>query len=324
MGNGCAGTTDTGTNQDPDPDSTKYADLTIGMLFDHPNYCEWCTESSVNCGSSEFERAGNGQGMCKCRALCNDGCCRKACRRVSYNGNPANCCSSGKKVLGKGQTCDPKYRTFGTTLAPKTDCNEHMVKFCGTGNNLLKNSKCREWYNIHKDQADSVVLEVCNNPKYINDPACACIKAAKEALDTFGSQTKIAVECIDNQCVNNSSALRTNKMRENKCNVVNCNMDLTDVKLILTGANSSLKANFIQNCHADNAVTNNLPAGNNPPAENNTGDKNDWANVWTNLGSTTSDDFSNMTPPAIVWTTIGSILFIICVVLAIIIWKRRD
>src|SRR5579862_7824772 len=98
-GSACVAANYTGDNYDPDPDSTKYANLPIGGTFEHGGYCDWCTQSNVNCGSSEFDTAGNGEGKCKCRALCNDGCCRKLCKRISYNGDPYQCCITGKEVL---------------------------------------------------------------------------------------------------------------------------------------------------------------------------------------------------------------------------------
>jgi hypothetical protein len=308
MGGGCVGPGNTGTNEDPDPNSTKYADLLIGETFEHPGYCEWCTESSVNCSSAEFARAGNGQGKCKCRSFCNDACCRKVCRRVSYNGDAFKCCTSGNKVLGKGQTCNPIYRTYGTTVAPKTDCNEHMVKFCSIGNNLLKNDKCREWYNVHKDAADGVVLNVCNNPLYINDPACICIKAANEMVAKFGIKNKLAVECIDNRCVNSPTAFRTKNMRDNRCDIVNCDMSLEDVKLILSGNNSTLNAKFIQNCQGKNIVNNATPPPVNPTKPNTPPDPSNPANqpakAWDYSKFPSDDDFSKLTPPAIVYILI--------------------
>lgn len=312
MGGSCSAANDTGNNYDPDPTSTKYADLKIGETFEHGGYCEWCTESSVNCGSDEFTRAGNGQGKCKCRALCNDGCCRKLCKRTSYNGDPYTCCTTGTKVLGKGKTCDPKYRSYGTSDRPISDCNEHMIKFCSINDNLLKNGKCREWYNANKDAADGLVISVCN--KYINDPACICIKAANEINAKFPTGNKLAVECIDNRCVNSVSALRTKKMRENNCEIVNCDMDIESIKLVLNAPNSTFRADFVQNCQGKNIIVQPndpskqviIPTTADPNASDEAVSeavkRADWANITTYILQPTGNDFKNMTPVGILYT----------------------
>src|ERR1044071_379 len=134
MGNCVQGT---GDNSDPDPLGTLYADVAIDGTFEHPTYCDYITEGKANCGSTEFMPAGNGPTKCACRGLCNDGCTRKLCKRVSYKGDPVKCCTTSRKTLGKNQTCDPKYRSYSTDA-----CDAAMDQFCSVGTNLFDNPNC--------------------------------------------------------------------------------------------------------------------------------------------------------------------------------------
>lgn len=239
---GCASATDTGNNDNPDPTGAIYADVAVGSTFEHPGYCEYCTESgAVNCGSKEFVPAGNGEGRCKCRALCNDGCCKKLCKRISYLGDPTACCTSSAKTLGGGKTCDPKYRSYTTN-----DCDTAMDTFCAQGDNLFTNPNCVSWFNQRLPAASATLERVCTKPENINKSQCGCILARQEMLTKFASGSKIAVECIDNRCTN--GGWKTHQMSQNPCNVVNCEMNITDLKLIANAPVGTYNASFVQQC----------------------------------------------------------------------------
>jgi hypothetical protein len=155
-GPGCAGTTETGNNNPID--DSKYIDVVIGGRFDHPGYCEWATQGNANCATAEFISDGNGEGRCKCRAMCNDGCHRKACKRIAFNGDPTSCCASLKPWLGKGQTCNPKFRSYNTT-----DCNQYMREYCKKDNNYNNNPNCKVWVSKYPEEKRDVLFSTCSN-----------------------------------------------------------------------------------------------------------------------------------------------------------------
>lgn len=238
MGNCVQGT---GDNSDPDPKGIVYTDVPIDGTFEHPTYCDYCTEGRANCSSPEFMPAGNGAGRCACRGLCNDGCCRKLCKRVSYLGDPTECCAKSAKSLGHGKTCDPKYRSYKTN-----DCDTAMDQFCSQGDNLFSNPNCTSWFNQRLEAASATLETVCNKPENITKPQCGCILARKEMLTKYASGTKIAVECIDNRCTN--GGWKTYQMSKNPCNVVNCEMNISDLKLIANAPVGTYNASFVQQC----------------------------------------------------------------------------
>jgi hypothetical protein len=231
----------TGTNENPDPAGTIYADVAVNSTFEHPNYCEYCTEGRANCGSNEFVSAGNGEGRCKCRGLCNDGCCKKLCKRISYLGDPTQCCIKSAKSFGSGKTCDPKYRSYATN-----DCDTAMNTFCSTGDNLFTNPNCVSWFNQRPQAATATLETACSAPANVTKPQCGCILARKEMLTKYTSGTKISVECIDNRCTN--GGWKTFQMSQNPCNVVNCEMNISDLKLIANAPVGTYNASFVQQC----------------------------------------------------------------------------
>lgn len=254
---GCAGATDTGKNDAPD--MTKYVNLKTGERFTHPNYCEYCTESKVNCGNNgEFTRDGNGSGKCKCRGLCNDGCCRKACKRTSYSGTAEECCKLGgpayyKDSKGIVRTCDPVYRSgeWG-----KKTCDETMVKYCKEGTNLF-GTTCRQWVTTFQpigqyDRAtvngsvDDVILEVCNRPENKDKDECGCVVAANTVRLKLPSANDLPVQCMMNQCANNPRAFRTSTQLA-PCNIVNCEMNINDMKIV-AGDTDTFSPGFSQMC----------------------------------------------------------------------------
>ena len=238
---GCASATDTGTNDNVDPKGTIYADLPVGSTYEHPNFCEYCTEGKANCGSAEFMPAGNGETKCKCRGLCNDGCCRKLCKRISFLGDPTLWCTQQAKTLGLGKTCDPKYRSYTTNA-----CDTAMNTFCAQKDNLFANPNCVSWFNQRPEAASATLETACANPANINKPQCGCILARADMLTKYTSGSKISVECIDNRCTN--GGWKTYQMKQNPCNVVNCEMNITDLKLIANAPVGTYNASFVQQC----------------------------------------------------------------------------
>ncbi len=238
MGNCVQGT---GDNRDPDPTGTLYADVPVDDTFEHPAYCDYITEGRANCGSDEFVPAGNSETGCACRGLCNDGCRKKLCKRVAYKGDPVKCCITSKKTLGKGKTCNPKYRSYETN-----DCDAAMDKYCAMGSNLFNNPNCTSWFNQRTEAATATLEKVCDESENIAKPQCGCILARKEMLQKFASGSKVAVECIDNRCTN--SGWKTYQMQQNPCNVVNCEMNITDLKLVANAPVGHYSASFVQEC----------------------------------------------------------------------------
>ncbi len=237
-GNGCVSALETGTNNPMD--DKQFANLTLGETYVHDGYCEYAGSGNANCGSSEFIPAGDAGIGCRCRGLCNDGCQRKLCKRVAFNGDATECCYSGRTSLGTGMTCDPKYRNYDTDA-----CNIPMMTYCANGTNLFDNSNCRVWAN--KQNADAVILEVCRRPENKDRSECSCVMAVDEFRSKYKSGTKVPASCIDNRCTNNNDALKTTDMRA-PCNLVNCEMNIEDVKAIISAPNSTYNASFVQNC----------------------------------------------------------------------------
>lgn len=254
---GCAGITDTGKNDAPD--MTKYANLKVGETFTHPNYCEYCTESSVNCGNNgEFTRAGNGSGKCKCRGLCNDGCCRKACKRTSYSGTIEECCQRGGPSYYKDsknvvRTCDPQYRADKWT---EKTCDQPMKDFCKQNDNLF-GTACRQWVTTFQpigqyDRAtangtvDDVILDVCNRPENAEKDECGCVVAANLVRKKLPSANDLPVQCMMNMCANNPRAFRTSTQLA-PCNITNCEMNITDMEIVANDTDT-FSPNFSQAC----------------------------------------------------------------------------
>lgn len=244
MGNCVQGT---GDNNDPDPLGVLYTDLPIGGTFENPTYCNYTTQGTPNCGGTEFMPAGNGTTACTCNGLCNAGCIRKLCKRVSFNGDPVQCCITSKKTLGKNQTCDPKYRSYTTNT-----CDASMDSYCSQGTNLFNNSNCVSWFNQRGDAATATLEKVCANSNNIGLPQCGCILARTEALKKFTDGTKLAVECIDNRCTN--GGWKTYQMQQNPCNVVNCEMNINDLQLIANAPVGTYSASFVQQCQNQQAA----------------------------------------------------------------------
>jgi hypothetical protein len=337
-GGGCTGPGERGNN-DPIDDS-KYIDVAIGGRFTHPGYCDYCTTGNANCTTDEFMPDGNGDGKCRCRGFCNDACCRKACKRVKFNGGAKECCSSLKPWLGKGQTCDPKFRSYNTDA-----CNEPMQEYCKEDNNFFTNPNCRAWYNKHPDAGTSVLLDVCRRPENIDKPECGCIKAADEIRTKFKDSSKVAVECIDNRCVNNPNAYKTHQMLQNPCNVVNCEMNFDDLKLIVNGNNTTYSPQFVQNCKSEynkqetanaakqtknntpdisgpgkDTVTNTNPNGNTSNPQNNTNNNRDNKDDKDDKASSIAEKLKN---PLVLGGIAGGILLIIIIIIIIIMMSSR-
>jgi hypothetical protein len=314
----CVAANYTGTNSDPDPTSTTYADLKIGEKFQHGAFCEYCGGGNpVNCGSAEFTPSGDGS-KCTCRALCTAGCCRKLCQRVSFKGDPGTCCTTGSKVIAKGQTCDFKYRTYTTP-----DCNQYMTTYCKDGQNFF-NGKCKEWVNLQREAADDVILTVCNRPENATRPECGCVVASNDMIKRFGSDSKVAVECVDNRCTNGGT--KTYQQFNNPCNVVNCDMNFDALKLLVTGDHSTLNASFVQKCGSeyDKIVASKPPDIGTTPVPTpsaDTTDRKNWSNVFSNLSTLSGSDFTSMNPPAI-FCVVSCLLFL--VIIGLIIKKMKN
>lgn len=238
MGNCVQGT---GDNSDPDPTGTLYTDVKIGETFPHPGYCDYTISGTPNCGGKEFVPGGNGDIPCACKGLCNTGCINKLCKRVSYLGDPAKCCITSAKTLGKDQTCDPKYRSY-----TNNNCDVAMDQFCRIKDNLFVNPNCVSWFNQRGEAATATLEAVCTDPENLNKPQCGCILARKDILSKFASGSKVAVECIDNRCTN--GGWKTFQMKQNPCNVVNCEMNISDLKLIANAPVGNYSPAFVQQC----------------------------------------------------------------------------
>ena len=231
----------TGSNADPDPTGTKFADVPVDGTFIQPNYCDYTTGGTPNCGTAEFVPAGNSDESCTCRGLCNAGCRRKLCRRVSYQGDPVKCCITSAPTLGHGQTCDPKYRSYSTD-----NCDGAMNTFCSTGDNLFTNANCVSWFDQRLPAATATLETVCANPANESRRECGCIKARKDTLAKFQSGDKVAVECVNNNCTN--GGWKTYQMSQNPCNVVNCDMNVHDITLVTNAPGGTYNASFVQQC----------------------------------------------------------------------------
>lgn len=254
---GCAPAGDTGKNTAPD--MTQYVNLKIGESFTHPTYCQWCTESEVNCGDNkEFVRDGNGTGTCKCQGLCNDGCCRKKCTRTNYSGTVDLCCQNGgadyyKDSKGVVRTCDPTYRA---TNWKNQTCDKSMNAYCKQGNNLFTTA-CRQWVTTYQPtgslstatgngSVDDVLIDVCNRPENADRKECGCITAANLIRDEFPDSNNIPAQCLVNSCANTPEAYRTSDQLQ-PCNVVNCEISVNDLEVI-QGDDSTFNLDFAQEC----------------------------------------------------------------------------
>jgi len=275
---GCASATDTGNNFAPD--MTQYVNLTPGQSFTHPGYCEYCTESNVNCGNNgEFVRDGNGDGKCKCRGLCNDGCCRKKCSRQNYSGTVDQCCINGGAAYytdstGIVRTCDPQYRTdkWGNKV-----CDQSLSTYCKQGNNLFE-PVCRQWITTYQptgnsSQAtgngtvDDVLLDVCNRPENASKSECGCIVAANVVRQKLPDANNVPVQCLVNSCSNNPSAYKVSNQMQS-CNVVNCQISVEDLKIIESD-HGTFNLTFAQNCGNNDNNGNNGNNNNNGNNDNN-------------------------------------------------------
>lgn len=239
MGNCVNGT---GDNSDPDPKGDLYLDVPIGGTFEHPGYCDYNIAGKANCSSAEFVHAGNSGTKCICNGACEESLCsKKNCRRVSYIGDPTQCCIKSAKTLGHGQTCDPKYRSYANN-----NCDVAMDQFCRTGDNLFTNPNCVSWFNQRGEAATATLEAVCTDPANLDKPQCGCISARKDILSKFPSGSKVAVECIDNRCTN--GGWKTFQMKQNPCNIVNCEMNISDLKLIANAPVGNYSPAFVQQC----------------------------------------------------------------------------
>lgn len=255
---GCVSAGYTGDNFSPD--MTQYVNLHIGQNFTHPGYCDYCTESSVNCGNNgEFVSNGNSGEHCKCRALCTDGCCRKQCRRINYSGTIDRCCQLGGPSYyvdpsGIVRTCDPTYHANNWGKKP---CDQVMKNYCRQGDNLF-GSACRQWVTTYQPTGelsnavgngavDNVILDVCNREENQNRTECGCVVAANIVRQKLPDANDIPVQCMVNSCANNPGAYRTSNQLQS-CDVVNCQISLNDVNVI-TGNNSIFNMNFAQQCY---------------------------------------------------------------------------
>jgi len=230
---GCACATCRGENNNT-PDMVKYVN---NDRFTHPGYCDYVSESNVNCGNNgEFVRDGNGVGKCKCRALCTDGCYRKQCKRVLYSGDLTKCCTEGGSDYYKDgnvvRTCDPAYRVKNWG---DRKCDDAMDVYCRQGNNLFGNA-CRNWVTTFNKlpgsgTVDNVLLDVCNRAENKNKLECNCITAAKEVRELLPSAQNLPVQCMMNKCANNPHAYRTTSQM-GPCNITNCQMDIRDAQIV--------------------------------------------------------------------------------------------
>uniref|UniRef100_A0A6C0LTV8 Uncharacterized protein n=1 Tax=viral metagenome TaxID=1070528 RepID=A0A6C0LTV8_9ZZZZ len=273
MGN-CASADDTGDNYAPN--LAEKVNLKIGESFTHPGFCEYRvgdndTLKKVNCGNNgEFVPNGYDDSQaCKCRALCNDGCRRRKCKRDNYSGTAEKCCTLGGNSYyaenNTVKTCDPTYRinNWGNNT-----CDQYMEKFCKQGNNLFT-TPCRQWITTfqptenNKDarvngRIDSVLLDVCSRSENASKSECACIVAANEQKEKYPNLNGIPVQCMLNKCINDPAAYRTSS-QFTPCNVVNCSIIIDNLDLI--NNNSGLfDLHIIQNCGNKNE-----PLPKNPP-----------------------------------------------------------
>ena len=254
---GCAKANDTGDNSPPD--LKQYIDIGINETFQHPGYCEYCTQSNVNCGNNnEFVGAGNSGSKCKCRALCTDGCCRKLCKRVAYSGDPTECCQRGgpSYYLDNNnivRTCDPIYRKANWK---NNKCDHALTDYCKKGDNLFGET-CRAWVTTFQPvglvsekssngYVDSTILEVCNRKEYATKDECACIVSANEVRQKLPSANNLPVQCMYNKCANNPRAYKTTSMLA-PCNIVNCEMNINDMEIV-AGDPASFNVGFSQLC----------------------------------------------------------------------------
>ncbi|RYE17213.1 MAG: hypothetical protein EOP45_16205, partial [Sphingobacteriaceae bacterium] len=258
MGGGCAGTTDTGDNSAPD--LSKYSNLTIDgsnntpTRFTHPGFCEYCggaAMSTVNCGSTgEFAPDGDGDGSCKCRAMCQDSCCRKACKRVAYNGDATKCCTNDGMVgYGSGSsylTCNPR-NTY-----KDSSCDEPLKTYCQSGTNLFDQQVCKNWISIHQTQAtqngnvDTVLNTVCSRSDNLKRPECACVVGASTVATELPSANSLPVQCMLNSCANQTAAYKTISQLA-PCNITNCSMNLTDANFVANNP-GKFSTSFTQQC----------------------------------------------------------------------------
>jgi hypothetical protein len=269
---GCVGPNDTGDNSAPN--LANYVDVKIGETFEHPGYCNYTTESSVNCGTNgEFQRAGNSDSGCTCRSLCTDGCRRKLCKRVSYSGNADECCRRGGPTYYMDgnivRTCDPEYRR-GSWLNHK--CDAALSTYCKSGGNLF-NDTCRAWVttfqpvgqidkSIGNGSVDGVILDVCNRPEYANNEECGCVVGANEIRTKLPTANNLPVQCMYNKCANAPRAYRTTPMLA-PCNITNCSMDITDQQIVANDP-TNFTVGFTQLCGsavADETAKNPTGAG---------------------------------------------------------------
>lgn len=248
---GCVGAFDTGDNSAPD--LTKYVDIPIDGMFEHPGHCEYCTSGGTNCGpNGEFVYGGNSGTPCKCRALCHDGCCRKNCKRISYSGDISTCCTLGGPDYymsgGLVKTCPPNTRS--KSLGTSTTCNLPMKIYCGQGDNLFK-PQCLQWAKAvtrsnNPNDADEIIKTTCMKASNYDKPECACVKAAYELQQKGIDGKQVPAHCIENSCVNEVNALRTSNQLL-PCNVINCQMRIEDIKFVLQNK-GKFDVKFVQEC----------------------------------------------------------------------------
>ena len=155
----CAAANDTGDNSNPQSKTPeKYYTVPLDGTFEHPGYCDYIGQSGVNCGGgTEWAYAGDGS-ACKCRALCNDGCRKKLCKRIGFNGDPVQCCVQQLGGLGEGKTCNPIFINGYKT----PDCNTYMDAYCGEGTDGSNffTPQCQSWFASQRIVGSNTLLKV--------------------------------------------------------------------------------------------------------------------------------------------------------------------
>lgn len=206
----------------------------------------------------------NGYG-CSCRGNEAIAGRRPAVRRISFQGNPADCCRTQQRFQN-GRTCDPNFLTGYRT----PQCDEHMQNFCNTGNNWTTNDcrrwvqaaiaagrtspnvgmsnfcsrgtnfntpACQEWCRSVRNArgmqgaCDNAVIQYCRNNR--NDPKCACMESPS-GVNLVERYTASSKACWFAPCraLNNTNFLTSGLENDRRnCATSTCVIQTGDIQL---------------------------------------------------------------------------------------------